>query len=91
MTKIDLSDRISKKTGLPLEDCQKAVNAFMDVVKDALTSKDNVYLRGFGTFSSKERAQKVARDIQKNTQIIVPAHRVPHFLPSKEFKLALRD
>jgi len=85
MTKAELVRAISKKTGVPSADCLACVETFMDVVMDSLKNKEFVYLRGFGTFDLKHRAEKTARNISKNTTIVVPAHDLPHFKPCKEF------
>lgn len=62
-----------------------AVEAFMDTVKESLSNEENVYLRGFGSFILKKRAQKVARNISKNTTIVIPEHNIPAFKPAKTF------
>ena len=62
----------------------------MVVIKDSMANGENVYLRGFGTFELKQRAEKTARNISKNTTIIVPAHAIPAFKPCPEFKAALK-
>ena len=59
----------------------------MDSVKKSLVNGENVYLRGFGSFTLKHRAENVARNITNNTTMIVPAHDVPHFKPSRDFTL----
>jgi len=64
---------------------QQIVEAFMESIKDSLTSNKNVYLRGFGSFIVKKRATKVARNISKNTTITIPAHDIPAFKPAKSF------
>ena len=85
MTKADIVNEIAKNTGISKEDVLKTVEAFMEGVKDSLSKGDNVYLRGFGSFIIKQRAEKTARNISKNTTIIIPAHNIPAFKPSKEF------
>lgn len=85
MTKAELVNEISKTTGVEKVTVLKAVEAFMDTVKTSLENGDNVYLRGFGTFAIKKRAQKTARNITKNTTIVVPAHCIPSFKPTSEF------
>jgi DNA-binding protein HU-beta len=85
MTKADIVNEISKKTGIEKVTVQKTVEAFMETVKDSLVSNQNVYLRGFGSFIVKKRAQKKARNISKNTTIIIPEHFIPAFRPSKKF------
>ena len=85
MTKADIVNEISKGTGVEKAQVQQIVEAFMESIKDSLTSNKNVYLRGFGSFIVKRRAEKVARNISKNTTIKVPAHDIPAFKPSKEF------
>ena len=66
------------------------VEAFMDAVKDSLAKDENVYLRGFGSFVVKKRAQKTARNISKNTTIIIPEHNIPAFKPAKTFTIAVK-
>ncbi len=85
MTKAELVNEISKNTGIEKVTALKAVEAFMDSVKASLVSGDNVYLRGFGTFAIKKRAKKTARNITKNTTIVVPEHYIPSFKPTAEF------
>ena len=85
MTKVQLVRAISKETGINQPTVLATVESFMNVVKDSLISKENVYLRGFGTFDLKHRAKKTARNISKNTTIIIDAHDIPHFKPCKEF------
>ncbi len=85
MTKADLVNEISKKTGIEKVLVKDVLEAFMETVKEALLNKNNVYLRGFGSFIIKKRAQKTARNISKNTTIIIPEHFIPAFKPSKAF------
>lgn len=85
MTKADIVNEIAKTTGIEKSDVQKTVEAFMEQVKSALAANENVYLRGFGSFIVKERAQKTARNISKNTTLIIPAHHIPAFKPAKVF------
>ncbi len=85
MTKADIVNEISKETGIEKVTVQKAVEAFMETVKDSLVDGKNVYLRGFGSFVVKKRAEKTARNISKNTTIIIPAHNIPSFKPAKTF------
>ena len=85
MTKADIVNEISKKTGIEKATVQTTVETFMESVKDSLTGNENVYLRGFGSFIVKKRAEKTARNISKNTTIIIPEHFIPAFKPSKTF------
>ena len=85
MTKADNVNEISKNTGIEKVTVQKAVEAFMEAIKDSLVKDKNVYLRGFGSFIVKKRAQKTARNISKNTTIIIPEHNIPSFKPAKSF------
>jgi len=77
MTKADIVNEITKKTGIDKQTVLTTVEAFMDAVKDSLSNDENVYLRGFGSFVVKKRAQKTARNISKNTTIIIPEHNIP--------------
>ena len=85
ISEADIVNEISKNTGIAKDDVLKTVEAFMDCVKDSLAKNENVYLRGFGSFIVKERAEKTARNISKNVTIKIPAHNIPAFKPSKEF------
>jgi DNA-binding protein HU-beta len=85
MTKADIVNEISKKTGVDKVTVLSSVESFMDVVKESLVKEENVYLRGFGSFIVKKRAKKTARNISKNTTIIIPEHNIPSFKPAKSF------
>lgn len=85
MTKADIVAEIAKTTGIEKASVLETVVKFMTVVKDSLANGENVYLRGFGSFIVKERAEKTARNISKNTTIIIPAHKIPAFKPAKVF------
>ena len=87
MTKTDIIEKISKDTGIEKIKVSKVVEAFMANIKTSLSKEENVYLRGFGSFVVKQRAQKTARNIRANTTVIVPACKVPTFKPSKEFQV----
>jgi DNA-binding protein HU-beta len=85
MTKADIVSEISKSTGIDKNTVLATVESFMSVIKNTLSSDENVYLRGFGSFVVKTRAQKTARNISKNTTIIIPEHSIPSFKPAKVF------
>ena len=85
MTKADIINNIAAQTGLPKKDVTVAVEAFMEELRQSLINKENVYLRGFGSFIVKHRAQKTARNISKNTTIVIEAHDMPAFKPAKSF------
>ncbi len=85
MTKQDIVNQISKKTGVDKVTALAVVEAFMEQVKDSLGANENVYLRGFGSFILKKRAQKTARNITQNTTMIIPEHNIPAFKPAKVF------
>ena len=85
MTKADIVNEIAKNTGAEKVMVQTIVEAFMETVSQSLVENNNVYLRGFGSFIIKKRAEKVARNISKNTTITIPEHNIPAFKPSKSF------
>lgn len=85
MTKADIVNSISNKLGLEKKETQIIIEAFMDEIKDQMTKGNDVYLRGFGSFVIKTRAEKVGRNISKNTAVRIPAHNIPSFKPSKSF------
>ena len=86
MTKADIINEIAASTGLQKKEVAAVVESFMSKVKESLLYKrENVYLRGFGSFIIKHRAAKTARNIQKNTTITIEAHDLPSFKPAKSF------
>ncbi|BBA17036.1 HU family DNA-binding protein [Blattabacterium cuenoti] len=85
MTKADIITEIISETGSERIDTQKVIETFMEKIKKSLTSGENVYLRGFGSFIIKYRAKKLGRHISKDMSIVIPAHNIPAFKPSKSF------
>ncbi len=85
MTKAEIVNEIAKTTGIDKAGVLAVVEQFISVVKDSLAHGENVYLRGFGSFIVKERAEKTARNISRSTTIVIPAHKVPTFKPAKCF------
>ena len=85
MTKAEIVNNIVKNTGIDKKTALTAVEAVMEEIRQSMINGENVYLRGFGTFVVKRRAQKTARNISKNTSIVVPEHKIPAFKASNEF------
>lgn len=85
MTKAEIVKAIADESGIEKTQVLAVVEAFMEVVKKSLTAGEPVYLRGFGSFIIKHRAQKAARNITKNTTITIPEHNIPAFKPAKTF------
>ncbi|MFM9950504.1 MAG: HU family DNA-binding protein [Saprospiraceae bacterium] len=85
MRKADLVTAISEKTGVPKVDVLVALETFFKEVKGSLSSGENVYVRGFGSFIIKKRAKKIGRHIKKNKAIEIPEHFIPAFKPAKVF------
>lgn len=85
MTKAEVIAQIADKTGIDKSDVTTTVEALFKVVKDNMADGDNIYVRGFGSFVNKKRAKKIARNISKNTAIVIEEHFVPSFKPSKVF------
>ncbi|MDR1654220.1 MAG: integration host factor subunit beta [Prevotellaceae bacterium] len=90
MTKADVVNEIARNTGISKEDVLRTIEVFMDTVKSSLEHGENIYLRGFGSFILKQRAEKTARDISKNVTIKIPAHTIPAFKPAKEFSARVK-
>ena len=91
MTKAEVIAEIAEKTGVDKQDVSVVVEKFFDVVRTTMAKGDNIYVRGFGSFVNKKRARKVARNISKNTALIIDEHYVPSFKPSKEFVKLVKD
>ncbi|WP_185871170.1 HU family DNA-binding protein [Blattabacterium cuenoti] len=85
MTKADIITEIISETGSERIDTQKVIEIFMKKIKQSLTSGENVYLRGFGSFIIKYRARKLGRHISKDMSIVIPEHNIPAFKPAKSF------
>ena len=90
MTKADIVNEIAKTTGIDKQSILTTVEAFMETVKNSLANEEDVFLRGFGSFIVKKRAQKTARNISKNTTLIIPEHNIPAFKPAKTFAEMLK-
>ncbi|MBQ9477649.1 MAG: integration host factor subunit beta [Bacteroidales bacterium] len=91
MTKAEIVNQVSKATGVEKAAVQSVVEAFMESVKNSLIENEPVYLRGFGSFIIKHRAQKAARNITKKTTMTIPAHNIPAFKPAKVFIAAVKE
>lgn len=85
MTKADIISEIAEKTGIDKADVSVTVEAFFSVVKNSMAEGENIYVRGFGSFVNKKRARKIARNISKNTAMVIDEHYIPSFKPSKVF------
>lgn len=85
MTKAELVSKIAEKTGIEKLTTLAVVESMMKEIKHSISVNESVFLRGFGTFKPKKRAEKTGRNIKKNTTIIIPAHHIPAFKPAKVF------
>lgn len=85
MTKAEVVSNIARNTGIEKMAVLAVVEELMTVIKDSLTEGENVYLRGFGSFIVRKRAEKTGRNISKNTTVVIPAHNIPAFKPAKPF------
>ena len=85
MTKAELVNIIAIKTGIDKKDVMAIMESLMAEVKNSLGKGTHIYLRGFGSFIIKHRAEKTARNISQNTTVMVPAHNIPAFKPAMEF------
>ena len=91
MTKAEIVSKISEKTGVEKVTALVVVESFMAEVKESVINNQSVFLRGFGTFKPKKRAEKTGRNISKNTTIIIPAHHIPAFKPAKVFVKQVKE
>ena len=85
MRKADLVNAISEKTGVAKVDVLVTLEEFFKEIKGSLSGGENVYIRGFGSFIIKRRAEKVGRHIKRNEAIVIPEHFIPSFKPAKTF------
>tara|TARA_Y100001954_G_scaffold81473_1_gene89594 strand:- start:117 stop:410 length:294 start_codon:yes stop_codon:yes gene_type:complete len=89
--KLELINKVSKVTGIDRQDVDETVEATIHTIKQALVNGDSVFIRGFGSFVNKKRAKKIARNISTNTALILEAHYVPSFKPSKKFVESVKE
>jgi len=85
VTKADIINEIAEKTGVDKADVTASVEAFFSVVKSSMSNGNNIYIRGFGSFINKKRKKKIARNISRNTALVIEEHFVPSFKPAKIF------
>lgn len=90
MTKAEIVNEVAKATGLEKVAVQSVIEASMESIKNSITKGEPVYLRGFGSFIIKHRAQKAARNITKKTTMTIPAHDIPAFKPAKSFAASVK-
>lgn len=90
MTKAEIVNEVAKATGIEKIAVQTVVEATVESIKSSIISGDPVYLRGFGSFIIKHRAQKAARNITQKTTVTIPAHDIPAFKPAKSFVAAVK-
>ena len=91
MTKAEIVNEVAKATGIEKMAVQTVVESFMECVKDSLAKGNPVYLRGFGSFIIKHRAQKAARNITQKTTMTIPEHNIPAFKPAKVFVASVKE
>ena len=91
MRKADIINKVSLETGIDKSDVQETIEATIITIKKALVEGEGVFIRGFGSFVNKKRAKKIARNISTNTAIILEAHYVPSFKPSKKFTKSVKE
>jgi len=85
VTKSDVINEIAEKTGVDKADVTASVEAFFSVIKSSMASGNNIYVRGFGSFINKKRKRKIARNISRNTALVIEEHYIPSFKPAKVF------
>ena len=91
MTKAEIGNEVAKQTGMDKTEIQKVIESFMECIKDSLAKGNPVYLRGFGSFIIKHRAEKAARNITQKTTMTIPAHDIPAFKPAKVFVASVKE
>lgn len=90
MTKTEIINEISRSTGIEKTAVTMVLETFTNIVRDTMAHGENVYIRGFGSFILKERKEKIARNISRNTEIVIPAHNVAVFKASKNFAAEIK-
>ncbi len=91
MTKADIVDHIASGTGLTKVETEAVVDGFIQTVIEALKEGKNIEIRGFGSFKTKKRKGRVARNPRTGEQVMVDEHFVPIFKVSKELKSVVNE
>ena len=86
MNKTELVAAVQEATQLKKKDAEAAVVAFVDTIKEALKKGEKVQLIGFGTFESKKRPARVARNPRTGEEIKIAASKAPVFKAGKALK-----
>ena len=84
MIKMEIVNNVAAATGMQKKDVENVVNGVLNEIETSLSNGENVYLRGLGTFKIVVRAKHIAQNIRKRTSVIIPAHKVINFLPSRD-------
>ncbi|WGM13608.1 HU family DNA-binding protein (plasmid) [Arsenophonus nasoniae] len=90
MNKTELISKVAEKSGLSKKDSEKAVNAFIETVTEALKSGNDVQLIGFGSFQVKQRAARNGRNPQTGKPLKIAAANVPSFKAGQRLKEAVK-
>jgi len=91
VTKAEVIAEIANRIGLDRQAVGAVIESFFNVVKDKMADGENIYVRGFGSFTNKKRAQKIGRNISKGVSVTIPAHYIPDFKPAKEFEERIKN
>lgn len=86
MNKADLVKSMAEKSTLTRIDAERALNAFVESVEEALAQGDKVQLVGFGSFEVRERAARKGRNPQTKAEITIKASKAPIFKVGKALK-----
>ena len=90
MTKRELIEVVAKKANLTNKASRDAVQAIINSVRDALKRGEKVVITGFGTFSVRQRVQRVGRNPKTGEKITIAARKAPRFTPGKTLKKVVR-
>ncbi len=91
MTKAELVEEVSEKTGLPKKQAEIVVNTVFESIVDTLKTGEKIELRGFGSFRIRRRDSRTGRNPKTGDKVDVPAKRIPYFKPGKELRELLNQ
>lgn len=86
VNKAELISSMAEKSGLTKKDAEVALKSFIESVEETLEKGNKVQLVGFGTFETRDRAERKGRNPRTKEEIVIPASTVPVFKAGKEFK-----
>ena len=86
LTKADIADRLFNEVGLNKREAKEFVDAYFEIIREALENGENVKLSGFGNFQLREKNKRPGRNPKTGEEIPITARRVVTFRPGQKLR-----